>query len=96
MTSLYEKDFAQRVERRVGLLRSSRATALDVPHPTLELEGSTRPDERALGARLKRIMARPLKQRHQPERVSRSRADSIASGREEIADILEQSQMLSG
>jgi hypothetical protein len=58
---------------------------------TLEFQGLTRRDERALGAPLKRIMAHLLTQRYQPQRASRSRADSIAHGREEIADVLEQS-----
>lgn len=54
----------------------------------------TKRDERALGSPLKRIMAHLLKQRHQPERASRSCVDSIENGREEIADILEQSPSL--
>ena len=68
--------------------------ALDVQNLTLELEGLTKRDERALGSQLKRIMAHMLKQRYQPQRASRSWVDSIENGREEIADILEQSPSL--
>jgi hypothetical protein len=39
-------------------------------------------------------MAHMLKQRYQPQRASRSWVDSIENGREEIADILEQSPSL--
>jgi hypothetical protein len=49
---------------------------------------------RALGSQLKRIMTHMLKQRHQPERATRGWDDSIPNGREEIADILEQSPSL--
>ena len=93
-TSLYDQDFAAWVERQVELLRSGRNTALDVPNLTLELEGLTKRDERALGSQLKRIMAHMLKQQVQPQRASRSWIDSIENGREEIADILEQSPSL--
>ena len=92
--SLYDQDFAQWIERQVELLRSGRTTALDVPHLIEELEGLTKRDERVLGSQLKRIMAHMLKQRYQPQRASRNQADSIANGREEIADILEQSPSL--
>ena len=54
------------------LLRSGRTSALDVPYPTLELEGLTNRDERVLGSQLGRIMAHMLEQRHQPQRASRS------------------------
>ena len=39
-------------------------------------------------------MAHLLKQRYQPERATRSWEDSIANGREEIVDILDQSPSL--
>ena len=92
--SLYHRDFAAWVERQVELLRSGPAAALDVPNLIEELEGLTKRDERALGSQLKRIMAHMLKQRYQPQRASRSWVDSIENGREEIADILEQSPSL--
>jgi hypothetical protein len=93
-SSLYHQDFAAWVEQQVGLLRSGPATALDLPNLVEELEGLTKRDERALGSQLKRIMAHMLKQRYQPQRASRSWVDSIENGREEIADILEQSPSL--
>ena len=92
--SLYERDFAEWVERQVELLRSGQAAGLDVPNLIEELEGLTKRDERALGSQLKRIMAHMLKQRYQPQRASRSWVDSIENGREEITDILEQSPSL--
>jgi hypothetical protein len=92
--SLYDQDFAKWVERQVQLLRAGHAAALDVPNLIEELEGLTKRDERALGSQLKRIMAHMLKQRNQPQRASRSWVDSIENGREEIADILEQSPSL--
>lgn len=92
--SLYDQDFAAWVERQVQLLRSGDATALDVPNLIEELEGLTKRDERALGSQLKRIMAHMLKQQHQPDRATRSWQDSIRGGREQIADILDQSPSL--
>jgi Domain of unknown function DUF29 len=92
--SLYDRDFAAWVEQQVELLRSRPAAGLDVENLTLELEGLTKRDERALGSQLKRVMVHLLKQRHQPERSTRSWEGSIANGREEIADILEQSPSL--
>jgi Domain of unknown function DUF29 len=92
--SLYDQDFAKWIERQVESLRAGRAAALDVPNLIEELEGLTKRDERALGSQLKRIMAHMLKQQHQPQRASRSWIDSIENGREEIADILEQSPSL--
>jgi hypothetical protein len=91
---LYDEDFALWVEEQVAALRAGDAAALDIQNLALELEGLTRRDERALGSQLKRIMAHMLKQRYQPERASRSWQDSIEYGREEIADILEQSPSL--
>jgi hypothetical protein len=92
--SLYDRDFAAWVEQQVEMLRSGQAAALDIENLALELEGLTERDERALGSKLKRIMAHLLKQRYQPERAARSWEDSIANGREEIADVLEQSPSL--
>jgi Domain of unknown function DUF29 len=75
-------------------LRTGQDANLDVPNLIEELEGLTKGDERALGSQLKRIMAHMLKQRHQPQRASRSWVDPIENGREETADILEQSASL--
>jgi hypothetical protein len=92
--SLYDRDFAEWVERQVELLRCGHTTVLDVPNLIEELEGLTKRDERALGSQLKRIMAHMLKQQYRPQRATRSWTDSIENGREEIADILEQSPSL--
>lgn len=91
---LYDQDFALWVQQQVAALRAGDVAALDVQNLIEELEGLTKRDERALGSQLKRIMAHLLRQRHQSQRASRSWADSIANGREEIADILEQSPSL--
>jgi Domain of unknown function DUF29 len=74
---LYDEDFALWVEKQVAALRTGDVTALDVENLTLELEGLTKRDERALGSQLKRIMAHMLKQRYQPKRARRSWQDSI-------------------
>ena len=92
--SLYDCDFALWVEVQVAALRAGEVAGLDVENLVEELEGSTKRDERALGSQLKRIMAHLLKQRSQPERAARIWEDSIVNGREEIADIVEQSPSL--
>ncbi|MGH6903886.1 MAG: DUF29 domain-containing protein, partial [Geminicoccaceae bacterium] len=79
---------------QVAVLRAGDVAALDLPNLIEELVGLTKRDERALGSQLKRIMVHMLKQRHQPQRASRSWEDSIENGREEIADILDQSPSL--
>jgi hypothetical protein len=92
--ALYDRDFALWVEEQIAALRTGNVAALDVANLIEELEGLTKRDVRALGSQLKRIMAHKLKQRYQPQRASRSWVDSIENGREEIADILEQSPSL--
>lgn len=91
---LYDRDFALWAEAQVAALRAGDVAALDVENLVEELEGLTRRDERALGSQLKRIMARMLKQRHQPARATRSWRDSIRNGREQIEDILDHSPSL--
>jgi hypothetical protein len=91
---LYNEDFALWIEEQVAALRAGDVAALDVENLTLELEGLTKRDERALGSQLKRIMTHLLTQRYQPERASRSWQDSIRNGRERIEDVLDQSPSL--
>ena len=91
---LYDEDFALWVGEQVAALRAGDVAGLDTENLIEELEGLTKRDQRALGSQLKRIMAHLLKQRYQPQRASRSWPDSIQDGREEIADILEQSPSL--
>jgi len=91
---LYDEDFALWIEEQVTALRAGDVAGLDTENLIEELEGLTRRDQRALGSQLKRIMAQLLKQRYQPQRASRSWQDSVQDGREEIADILEQSPSL--
>jgi Domain of unknown function DUF29 len=91
---LYDEDFALWVDEQVAALRAGGMAALDVANLVAELEGLTKRDVRALGSQLERIMVHMLKRRYAPERASRSWADSIENGREEIADILEQSPSL--
>jgi len=92
--SLYDRDFALWVEAQVAAIRAGDPEGLDVENLVEELEGLTERDERALGSQLKRVMTHLLKQRYQPERATRSWQDSVANGREEITDILEQSPSL--
>jgi hypothetical protein len=93
---LYDEDFALWIEEQVAALRAGHLAALDLENLIEELEGLTKRDQGALGSQLKRIMAHLLKQRYQPQRANRSWQDSIENGREEIADILEQSPSLRG
>jgi Domain of unknown function DUF29 len=92
--SLYDRDFALWVEAQVAAIRAGDPGGLDVENLVEELEGLTKRDERALGSQLKRIMAHMLKQRYQPERARPSWERSIRNGREQIADILDQSPSL--
>ena len=91
---LYDRDFALWIEAQVAGIRAGDPGALDVENLIEELEGLTKRDVWALGSQLKRIMVHMLKQRYQPERATRSWEDSIANGREEIVDILDQSPSL--
>jgi Domain of unknown function DUF29 len=50
--ALYDEDFALWVEEQVAVLRAGDVAALDVENLTLELEGLTKRDERALGSQL--------------------------------------------
>jgi hypothetical protein len=93
---LYDEDFALWIEEQVAALRAGDVATLDLQNLIEELEGLTKRDQRALGSQLKQIMAHLLKQQYQPRRASRSWQDSIENGREEIADILEQSPSLRG
>jgi Domain of unknown function DUF29 len=92
--SLYDRDFALWIEAQVAAIRAGDLGALDVENLVEELEGLTKRDERALGSQLKRVMTHLLKQRYQPERASPSWERSIRNGREQIADILDQSPSL--
>jgi hypothetical protein len=91
---LYDEDFALWIEEQVVALRAGDVAGLDTENLIEELEGLTKRDQRALGSQLKRIMAHLLMQRCQPQRASRRWQDSIQDGREEVADILEQSPSL--
>ena len=91
---LYDQDFALWIEEQVAALRAGDVAALDVQNLIDELEGLTKRDQRALGSQLKRIMTHLLKQRYQPQRATRSGADSIRDGREQIEDFLDQSPSL--
>ncbi len=92
--SLYDRDFALWVEAQVAAIRAGDLGALDVENLVEELEGLSKRDVRALGAQLKRVMTHLLKQRYQPERATSSWERSIRNGREQIADILDQSPSL--
>ena len=70
--SLYDEDFAFGSRSRWRRCARAIVAALDLPNLIEELEGLTKRDARALGSQLKRVMAHLLKQRHQPERASRS------------------------
>jgi hypothetical protein len=92
---LYDRDFALWIEAQVAALRAGALGALDVENLVEELEGLTKRDEQeAVGAQLKRVMTHLLEQRHQPERATPSWGRSIRNGREQIADILDQSPSL--
>jgi hypothetical protein len=92
--SLYDRDFALWVEAQVAAIRAGDLGRLDVENVVEELEGLTKRDVRGLGSQLKRVMTHMLKQRYQPERATRSWEGSIRNGREQIADILDQSPSL--
>ena len=94
VASLYDRDFALWVEAQVAAIRAGDLGALDIENVVEDLEGLTKRDGRALGSQLKRIMAHLLKQRYQPERATGTWEDSIANGREDIVDILDQSPSL--
>ena len=90
----YEVDFAAWAERQAALLKAGRLEALDVVNLAEEIESLGRSDRRALIHQLDRVLIHLLKMRHQPSRLGRSWANSIADGRRQIELLLADSPSL--
>jgi hypothetical protein len=95
MTSdLYEEDFFEWTRRNAELLRAGRLRQADIEHIAEEIEDLGKRDRRELNDYVLDLLIHLLKWQLQPRRRSRSRESTIASLRNEIEGILEQSPSL--
>ncbi len=90
----YDQDFWLWTQQQVDLLKSERWTELDVDHLIEELETLGRSEQRELGSYLQVLLLHLLKCQYQPERRSKSWAQTILNCRDQIADCLEDSPSL--
>jgi hypothetical protein len=90
LTNLYETDALIWTETQIALLRAGKFDQLDLENIISELGYQVRKDKNEVASRLRGLMAHLLKYQFQPERRSRSWANTIDNHREEILDVLQQ------
>ena len=94
LSTLYERDYVDWLQKNAALLRAGRLDALDAENLAEELEDMGRSDVRALGSHLTVVMLHLLKWQYQPQARSSSWRGSIYNGRAAIADLLDDSPSL--
>ncbi|MYM30538.1 DUF29 family protein [Duganella sp. CY15W] len=87
---LYETDALIWTETQIALLRAGQFDQLDLENIISELGYQVRKDKNEVASRLRGLMAHLLKYQFQPERRSRSWANTIDNHREEILGVLRQ------
>jgi hypothetical protein len=86
MSDLYEADYWAWTQRQAEALRRRSGNELDWDLLAQELDALGATEERELRSRYAVLMAHLLKWAHQPDRRSRSWANTIADQRDKIAD----------
>jgi len=90
LNNRYEADALIWTDTQIALLRAGKFDQLDVENIISELGYQVRKDKHEVASRLRGLMAHLLKYQFQPERRSRSWANTIDNHREEILDVLTQ------
>jgi hypothetical protein len=93
-TPTYEADFAGWAQAQADHLRAGRVAELDVANIVEELESLGRQEYRELRSFIEIILLHMLKWDHQPERRSRSWANSIAEHRHRVRRQLKENPSL--
>ncbi|MYM73333.1 DUF29 family protein [Duganella sp. FT134W] len=90
LNNLYETDALIWTETQIALLRAGKFDQLDLENIISELGYQVRKDKNEVASRLRGLIAHLLKYQFQPERRSRSWANTIDNHREAILDVLTQ------
>jgi Domain of unknown function DUF29 len=90
----YEADLYGWVEDQVALLKANEVGSIDASHITRELDDLGRSEFNKVVSALRVILLHLLKWDHQPERRSRSWANSVRIQRQRLSDELEDSPSL--
>jgi hypothetical protein len=90
LSDLYESDALIWTETQIALLRAGKFDQLDLENIISELGYQVRKDKSEVASRLRGLIAHLLKYQFQPERRSRSWANTIDNHREGILDVLTQ------
>jgi Domain of unknown function DUF29 len=90
----YEADLYGWVEDQVTLLKAQEVGSIDASHIMQELEDLGRTEFNKVVSALRVILLHLLKWDHQPQRRSRSWANSVRTQRQRLADELEDSPSL--
>ena len=93
-TDLYEQDFLAWVEDQAQALRSRQASALDWDNLLEEIETMGRSEKNALRSRLRVLLMHLIKWQWQPEKKSKSWAQTIREQRLAIKYLLKDSPSL--
>jgi hypothetical protein len=93
-SKLYDEDFAQWTAETARLLREGRFKEIDVEHVAEEIEDMGKNHHREVSSRLRLIIQHLLKWQYQPDRRSGSWKAKVATQREELEELLEQSPSL--
>ncbi len=96
MASLYESDYYGWTQQVAAALREGRLEGLNLQEIAEEIEDLGKSERRSLRGALKQLLQHLLKWDYQPERRSRSGAESIRKQRLLIEEIIEENPSLRG
>jgi hypothetical protein len=91
---LYDEDFVRWTAETARLLREGRFAEIDVEHVAEEIEDMGKNHHREVSSRLRLIIQHLLKWQYQPDRRSGSWKATVATQREELEELFEQSPSL--
>ncbi|MFQ3618927.1 MAG: DUF29 domain-containing protein [Cyanobacteriota bacterium] len=92
--ALYDEDFLEWTQQQAEYLRKGYWAGLDVENLVEELEALGRSEQRELGSYLQVLLMHLLKCQYQPERRTKSWADTLSNCRDKIQDCLEDTPSL--